>query len=88
MAKLTPQATIEFQVHFSISEVEARALEAMVGYGSDAFIEVFYEKLGRAYMERHEKGLRTLFESIKNVVPSTLHKIDEARKVLKLPQGY
>lgn len=66
-----------------LSEAEARVLEAMAGYGADAFLKVFYQKLGRYYMEPHEKGIRTLFDSVKSQIVPSLNKIDKAREAIK-----
>lgn len=69
-------ATIEF------SEGELRALDAMVGYGIDPFLKVFYAQLGKSYMQPYEKNLRILFSRINNTVPEALKGIDSARKIL------
>jgi hypothetical protein len=81
MAKLTAQPKIELKLRFDIDEEEARALDALAGYGDDAFINVFYEKLGAAYMRDHEDGLRRFLKSVSEFVPGYLSKVNEARKV-------
>lgn len=48
----------------TLDEKEICALDALVGYGIDPFLKVFYEKMGRAYLEPHEAGLRSLFETV------------------------
>lgn len=60
-----------------------RAMDALVGYGVDGFLEVFYTKLGKAYMKPHEAGLRSLFESIRGTVPGILQRTDAARKAFE-----
>lgn len=74
----------KFNVQLTLSEGEARALDALVGYGGKAFTEhflpVFYEKLGKHYMRPYEKDLENLFENIRTNCKSALHKIDEAKK--------
>ena len=83
MAKIIGEPVdVKVEAVFQINEQEMRALDALVGYGSDEFIKVFYEKLGRAYMEPHEKGLRSLFEAIRANVPGILNRADQARKAL------
>lgn len=47
-----------------LNDAEVEALDALAGYGVDSFLKVFYEKLGRAYMEPHEAGLRSLFKAV------------------------
>lgn len=81
MARIIGRADIELRVAIELNESEARALDALVGYGADAFVKAFYEKLGKAYMENHEIGLRALFKSVREIMPSHLKKIDDAREV-------
>jgi hypothetical protein len=69
--------TIEFTQTFT--EAEARALDALVGYGFEPFLKVFYAHMGRHYMEPHEAGLRKLFESI-GAVRAALSIIDDQRR--------
>jgi len=66
-----------------VNEAELRALDALVGYGVKPFLAVFYEKMGRHYLEPHEAGLRSLFETIRAQVPNQLAQVDMARKFLK-----
>lgn len=75
------QITINFVIE--INESEARALDALVGYGTDPFLEAFYKQLGKHYMSPHEHGLRTLFDKIRSGVPGQLAKIDKAREAVK-----
>ncbi len=63
-----------------LNESEARALDALVGYGDDAFIQEFKEKLGEHYIRDHEQGLRSLFQRLRQALPSELARIDEARR--------
>lgn len=79
MALIFQKPAVELRVAFSIGEQEARALDALAGYGDDAFISAFYEKLGAAYMRDHEAGLRTFLKSIREHVPSMLCRADAAR---------
>lgn len=83
MAKIIKQATIKLELTFTVSESEARALDALTCYGADKFLEAFYTHLGTVYMEYHESGLRTLFASIRESVPHYLKRTDEARKTFE-----
>lgn len=83
MAKLAQRATVQVEVAFTVDEAEARALDALVGYGDDAFIEAFYEKLGKSYMRDHEKGLRSFFKSIREMMPPILGRATSAREVFQ-----
>lgn len=82
MAKASVNPIITVVVRFEINEQEARALDALAGYGDDAFIEAFYEKLGKVYMQKHEAGLREFLKSIRTVVGPAISKVDTARKEL------
>lgn len=75
--------SVNFEAVLHLNEPEIRALDAMVGYGVEAFIKAFYEKLGQAYMRDHEGGLRSLFEAIEKQVRPELYKMDEIKKVLR-----
>lgn len=83
MAAVTLKPTLRVEVHFVVEEVEARALDAMAGYGDDAFVSAFYERLGKAYMEKHEHGLRSFLDSIRKQMPMVLGQIDSARNAFK-----
>jgi len=70
MAKITAKVGVNFEILLTLNETELSALDALVGYGVDPFLKVFYEKLGKAYMEPHEKGLRSLFDKIDELRPN------------------
>jgi hypothetical protein len=78
--------SVEFTVKFTLTENEARALDALAGYGADAFLKVFYKHLGIAYMKPFEKDLRQLFEKVQELKPA-IRNINDARKKLGLPSN-
>lgn len=82
MAKIRKNIVIEFSVVLTLQEDEVNALDALVGYGTQSFLDVFYEKMGRAYLEQHEAGLRSLFDSIRSQVVPAIGQIDTARKAI------
>lgn len=85
MAKITAFKTeITAKVVIELTEVEARALDAMAGYGHEPFLEGFYNNLGKSYMQPHEKGVISLFEMIRNELPTYLKKIDAVKKAIIL----
>lgn len=86
MAQLIERPIITLVVDFRITEIEARALDALAGYGDDAFIKVFYEHLGKSYMRDHEAGLRQFLKTVREFMPSVLYRTDEARKVFAPPK--
>ena len=77
VSKVTTKAILE------LDEEQLRALDALVGYGFKPFVEVFYEKMGKHYLQPHEQGLKRLFETIRRDVPNALAKVDMARKFLE-----
>jgi hypothetical protein len=78
MAKFTTLSKMEFKVTLEMTEEEARALDALIGYDVNEFIKNFYTFLGKVYMEEHEEGLRSLFHS-RDDLRNQLHKITYAR---------
>ncbi len=84
MSALDSRITVAFSGTLTLSEAELRVLDAMAGYGTEAFLEAFYKHLGRSYMKPYEGGIRELFDSIKKSVPAQLAKVDEARRLLHM----
>ena len=79
MAQLTVKPKVELKVVFEVDEEEARALDALAGYGDDQFVQHFYEHLGRAYMEKHEQGLRKFLASIRKMMPAIIESTNRSR---------
>ena len=70
MATAKNHLTMEFSTTLTINETEIRALDALVGYGAEAFLKAFKERLGEAYISPHEEGIRSLFSAIaRDVLP-------------------
>ncbi len=83
MAELNSKPVVKVEIILKLTESEARALEAIQGYGADAFLDFFYKCLGRAYLEPHEAGLRSLFTSVKEALPPIFRRVENARKVFE-----
>lgn len=66
MAKIGCRPQVNATITLHLSEAEAGALDALAGYGTDQFLEVFYAKLGKSYLEPYEAGLRSLFDSVRS----------------------
>jgi hypothetical protein len=84
VARVIGNGEIKGEVTLVMSEAEAKALDALVGYGPAEFLKVFYEHLGKAYLQPHERGLRALFESVRNgegSVSNFLKRVHDARDV-------
>ncbi len=75
--------TVSFTLQLTLTEEEARALDAIVGYGDKAFLEAFYEKLGKAYLEPHEKGFISLAASVRYQLNPQLSTIKDVWKKIK-----
>ena len=80
-AKHTPQIT--WSTTLTLTEDESRALDAVTGYSTSAFLDVLYEKMGRAYLQPYARGWETFVEAVRSQVVPQLHQIDEARRVLR-----
>ena len=71
------------EVTFTLTYAEARALEAIMGYGVEGFLQCFYKNMGKAYLEPYEKGIKSLFK-IRDSLDGQLERLDNIRKVLAL----
>lgn len=86
MAVIDCKPTIMANITIRLTEPEAAALDAIVGYGADEFLKVFYEHLGKGYLAPHESGLRSLFDSVRAGDASVqlfLRKAKEAREIFE-----
>lgn len=81
MAELEQKPTITMSVTLSLTEEEARALNALTLYRDESFLNFFYANLGRRDLEKHEEGLRSLFKSVRAILPTLLGRTDYAREV-------
>ena len=72
---------IDVQITLQLTEVEARALQAITVYGTKEFLKCFYTHLGRNYLEPHEEGVVALFETIKTELPFHINKVNDVRDV-------
>ncbi len=83
MSTSISQSDVIFSITVEMNEEQTRALEALTLYGDDAFLRVFYEHLGKANLQKHEEGLKSLFNMIRNEVPKHILKVDTARRAFK-----
>ena len=81
--KVISNTVVRCDVHLRLSEEEARALEAICGYGPDEFVKWFYRNLGEHYLKPHEEGMRSLFATVKYELPKQLNKINKVREFIK-----
>jgi hypothetical protein len=81
--RLHTSGAVSFRAHITLTEVECRALDALVGYGADAFIKALYNSLGAAYMQEHEEGLKSFFEAARRDVLPALKVINQAGSLFR-----
>lgn len=84
MSKLTQLPRINVDVELKLSMAEVQALEALTGYGTDGFLEVFYRNMGEHYLQPHEAGLRSLFDTIRSELPPIISRYKAARQAFTL----
>jgi hypothetical protein len=84
MAELVSVSKVDVRISvtFTINEEEARALDALAGYGDQAAIDAFYKYCGSHYMKPYESGLRQFLVGIRRIVTPALEKADRARATL------
>ncbi|WP_315132894.1 hypothetical protein [Achromobacter marplatensis] len=84
MGRFQQQPHVETRATIELSEVEMRALEALIGYGVQPFLDVFYQHMGKHYLRPHEAGIRSLFKTIGSDIPAVLRRADAARQAFAL----
>ncbi len=75
---------LDIKITLELSLAEARALKEITGYGVKSFLEGYYKQLGKSYLQPHEKGVISLFETIKNNLP---YKLNDADEIIKTVNG-
>lgn len=84
MTRLIQMPRVEVDVNLKLTMVEAQALDALSGYGIKPFLEVFYTHMGKNYLEPHEAGLVSLFETIRGNLPPIIERYKKARTAFAL----
>jgi hypothetical protein len=79
MAKLVELPVVTVTAKFTVTEGELRALDALAGYGDEAFIAMFYKHLGQTYMKPHEAHLREFLKTVRDIAGPILSRADKAR---------
>lgn len=75
--------TAEVKILLEITEGEARALDGIFGYNVDTFLKVFYERMGKSYVQPFEADVRSLHATIGSLVSGPLAQMDKARKAMQ-----
>lgn len=76
------QIGVSAKVVIELSEEEVRALDGIFGYNVEHFLKVFYERMGKSYVQPHEAGVRSLHATIRSILSGPISKIDTARKAI------
>lgn len=77
-ANAIAQLTVTIQL--TISEGEARFLDALTGYGSKPLLDVFKRLCGTAYLPSDEV-CEKFCDSVREQIPSILNRVNDARAV-------
>lgn len=84
MAKIIRTSLEEkLTVTLVLDEAEVRALDGIFGYNVEHFLKVFYERMGKAYVQPHEAGVRSLHQTIRSSVAGPLAELDKARAAIR-----
>ena len=67
---------LDVKITLTLNYYEAQALSQMIKYGSKAFLEGYYKQLGKSYMQPYENGVKSLFQSIRDNLPSKIKEVD------------
>lgn len=84
MSEIKITTEVNITATLTLTEGQLRALDALAGYGDDAFLRVFYANLGEHCMKPFEQDLRNLFDMIRDEVPCALAGVKESRESLGL----
>ncbi len=87
MAFIEGRPKVEMRITLVLSEAEASALDAIAGYGTDSFLKVFYEHMGKAYLQPYESGLRSLFDSVQHGDASARNYLRLAKECREVASG-
>jgi hypothetical protein len=79
---------VKARVIIELNEAEARALDGIFGYSVDAFLEAFYEKMGKAYVRPYEEGVRSLHKTIRAAVSGPLAQAEKARTLIHIAEQH
>lgn len=81
--EVVQKPSMEFHINIQLTEGEARAWDAIVGYGWDVFIQVFEEKLGKHYIAPYKREAEQMFKETRTTIGQQLYGIEQARKAIK-----
>lgn len=71
---------MEIRVCVELDESEIMALDGIFSYGAEAFLKVFENRLGEAYIKPYEAGVRSLHDTVRNELSGPIARLQEARR--------
>lgn len=78
--KIKSKIDLKINIELELSIEEARVLNIITLWGTDAFYKTFSDKLGKTDIEANKKGLYSLFETIKTNLPQRIKEADTIAK--------
>lgn len=87
MVDISIETSVSITATLTLNEGQLRALDALAGYGDEAFLKAFYVKLGKHYMQPFERDLRELFALVRSDVGPAIKGIKEARKAMGISRS-
>lgn len=82
MNKIKSTSNLDFKLTLELNETEANALNQICNYDSKDFLKVFYEHMGKSYLQPYEEGVISLFKTVKEELGNHLYKIGKIRKAI------
>jgi len=82
MSNIQIKTDVKITATIELVEGHLRALDALALYGDDAFLKMFYDKLGKSYLKPLENDVRELFTMIRSDVQDALKGVAKAREEL------
>lgn len=76
-------ADVGLSINISLTLGEAKALDAIAGYGTDEFLKVFYPSMGKAYLEPYESDMREFFIKIREQLSIEISTVERVEKQIK-----
>jgi len=80
----TIKTKVTTEITITLTEGEARVLDAICGHGPDQFKKWFYKTHGEHYLKKHEEHINSFFQKGRSL-GSAFYEIEKARAaILKL----
>jgi hypothetical protein len=84
--RISPKTKVSFEVTFTLTEAEARAIHALASYDEQQVMNAFLEKFGRSVVDTHRAGWTRFFETVRTELRQELLVVDNARLILTRPE--